>query len=175
MPRSPTIHTLCAAAAIACGAQPAAPPMPPVTTPAPVASPVSPPAPAVPGAAYEVLLAEWIGPHGGVPPWDKVETAFFAPAVDKAGALLLAEVDAIAANPDPPSFDNTLAALERAGKPLDRVTALFGVMSTSRNTPEIQDLSRTLEPKLQEIDDKINFNAKLFARVEAVYKARDKA
>jgi peptidyl-dipeptidase Dcp len=175
MPRSSTIHTLCAAAAIACGAQPAAPPAPPATTPAPVASPVSSPAPAVPGAAYEVLLAEWTGPHGGVPAWDKVETAFFAPAVDKAGALLLAEVDAIAANPDPPSFENTLAALERAGKPLDRVTALFGVMSTSRNTPEIQELSRTLEPKLQEIDDKINFNAKLFARVEAVYKARDKA
>jgi peptidyl-dipeptidase Dcp len=158
-----------------CGAEPAPPPVPPPATPAPVAPPVISAGPAAQSAAYEVLLADWAGPFGGVPPWDKVETKLFAPAVDKAGELLLKEVDAIAQNPAAPTFENTLAALERAGKPLDRVTALFGVMSSSRNTPEVQELSQTLEPKLQEIDDKINFNAKLFARVEAVKKAGDKS
>jgi peptidyl-dipeptidase Dcp len=172
----PIALAIFAVAVTACGGRPIAPlPPPPSSTAIPAPAAVTSGRPVAQSAAYEVLLADWTGPFGGVPPWDKVETKLFAPAVEKAGELLLGEVDAIAENPAPPSFENTLAALERAGKPLDRVTALFGVMTSSRNTPEIQELSRTLEPKLQEIDDKINFNAKLFTRVEAIYKAIDKS
>ena len=58
---------------------------------------------------------------------------------------------------------------------MDRVTALFSVMSSNLNTPEIQELSQSLEPKLQEIEDKVTFNEKLFLRIEAVKKAIDKA
>jgi peptidyl-dipeptidase Dcp len=121
---------------------------------------------------HQVLLAEWTGAHGGVPPWDKLETALLLPAIEEAGALYLTEVDAIAESNQPPSFDNTLTALERAGKPLDRVTRMFFVASSNLNTPEVQELSRVVEPKLQEINDKVNFNAKLFARVQALHAAR---
>jgi peptidyl-dipeptidase Dcp len=174
MRRSPSVLSLFTFVLAGCGAQPMAPP-PPSAPPSPPAPTVSPSAPTAPSAAYEVLLAEWSGPYGGVPPWDKVDNKLFSPAVDKAGELLLKEVEAIAANPAPPNFDNTLAALERAGKPMDRVTALFSVASSNLNTPEIQELSRTLEPKLQEIEDKVTFNEKLFSRIEAVKKAIDKA
>ena len=153
----------------ACSAQPK-PQMPaPVTQAAAPSTGDAAPA----SAAYETLLAEWTGPYGGVPPWDKVETKLLAPAVEKAGELFLEQVEAIAQSVEPANLDNTLTALERAGKPLDRVTTLFSVMSGNRNTPEIQELSRTLEPKLQEIEDKVNFNAKLFARIEAVHAARE--
>jgi peptidyl-dipeptidase Dcp len=173
--RSSIDKVLLATTLTACGAQPMTAPPPPVPAPPSATPAASAAAPAPASTAYEVLLAEWTGPHGGVPPWDKVDNKLLLPAIEKAGELLLKEVDAIAENPAQPSFDNTLAALERAGKPMDRVTTLFGVMATSRNTPEVMDLSRIIEPKLQEIDDKINFNAKLFARVEAVKKSTDQA
>jgi peptidyl-dipeptidase Dcp len=150
-------------------------PTPPNTTPPPPAPAVTDAVPAAPPEAHDVLLAEWTGPHGGVPPWDRIDNKLFAPAVDKGGELYLKEVDAIAANTAPPTFDNTMAALERAGKPLDRVATLFSVVSTSLNTPEIQEISQVLEPKLQEIEDKVTFNEKLFARIEAVHAAIDKS
>ena len=148
-------------------------------TQSPVAPKSAPPppsaAPAAPEPSIDDLLAKWTGPHGGVPPWDKANHKLFQPAIDKASELYLAEVDAIAASTDPASFDNTLAALERAGKPLDRVATLFFVMTGNRNTPEIQKLTGVIRPKLSEVSDKVNFNAKLFARIKAVYDARDKS
>lgn len=122
--------------------------------------------------AVDALLAEWTGPYGGVPPWDKVETRLFLPAVDQASRLFLAEVAAIAESPEPPTFDNTLAALERSGRPLDRVATLFFVMAGNRNTPEIQDLTAIIEPKLSEVFDAVRFNPSLFRRVQAVHHKR---
>ncbi|HMR75061.1 MAG TPA: M3 family metallopeptidase [Polyangiaceae bacterium] len=132
-------------------------------------------APAPPAPTPDDLLREWTGPHGGVPPWDKADDKLFQPAIDKASLSYLAEVDAIADSAEPPTFDNTLAALERAGKPLDRAATLFFVMTGNRNTPEIQKLTGVIRPKLSEVSDKVNFNEKLFARVKAVYDAREKS
>jgi len=170
MIRTPASVSVFALALGACApASQAPPPKPPSAAVA-----ATPPVAEAP-APYEALLAEWSGPHGGVPPWDKVDNALFQPAIEKAAELLLAEVDAIAKNPDPPTFDNTLAALERAGKPLDRVTTLFFVMTGNRNTPEIQELTGVVRPKLAEVMDKINFNPQLFARVKAIYESRQGA
>lgn len=140
--------------------------------PSPIATTDKPAAAA--DAGYEVLLAEWQGPDGGVPPWDKVETRFLEPAVTKGGEMYLAEMRAIGESAEPATFDNTMAAMERAGKPLDRVLTVYSVMSSSMNTPEVQKLSEVIEPKLQEIMDKVHFDAKLFARVKVVYDAREK-
>lgn len=152
---------------------------------APLRGSEPPPAPAVPkqapapavarDAGVEVLLADWTGPHGGAPPWDKVETRFLKPAIDKAGELYLAEVRAIANGSDPATFQNTLSALERAGKPLDRVVTIYSVVSSNLNTPEVQKLSEVIEPKLQALEDEVNFDPKLFARVRSVYDAREKS
>src|SRR5262245_57383516 len=88
------------------------------------------------------LLRPWRGPHGGVPPFDEVRVEDFLPAFASAMAENLAEIEAIAANPEPPTFDNTLAALERSGRQLDRVEAVFGVFAGTMSTPEVQEVER---------------------------------
>jgi peptidyl-dipeptidase Dcp len=121
------------------------------------------------------LLAPWGGPHGGVPPFDKVEVADFKPALEAAMAEKLAAVEAIAEAPEPPSFQNTIAAQERAGRALDRVVTLYGVYSTTLNTPGFQAVEREMAPRLAALQDRITQNEKLFKRVAAVYEARERS
>ena len=66
-------------------------------------------------AEENILLAEWTGPYGGVPAFDKMNLADLKPAIEKGMAMNLAEIDSIASNPNPPTFENTIEALERAG------------------------------------------------------------
>ncbi len=122
---------------------------------------------------FEVLLAPWSGPHGGVPPFDKIDHALFKPAFDKGAKMTLAEVAAIANGSAAPTFDNTIAALERVGKPLERVAALFFVMTGNMNSPEYQKLAGVIRPLLAATQDKIYFDKKLFERVAAVHRARE--
>ena len=143
-------------------------------------SPQAPPAPEQKAPAneeqgsYQVLLEKWKGPHGGLPPWDKLNDDHFLPAMERAAELYLKEVDAIASNTASPTFDNTLVALERSGKPLDRVATLFFVAASSLNTPKIQKLTGIVRPRLSAVSDQVNFNAKLFSRVKSVYESRKK-
>jgi len=129
----------------------------------------TPPSPANP------LLAPWSGPHGGVPPFATARVEHFKPALEAAMAEQLAEVDAIAANPAQPDFANTLAALEKAGKTLDRVTAVYGVFASTMKTPDFQAVEREMAPRLAAFGDRITQNEKLFARIAAVYEARETA
>ena len=121
------------------------------------------------------LLAEWAGPHGGVPPFDRVEVALFKPALEAGMAGQLAEIDKIAADPAAPTFENTIAALERAGQTLDRVQTVYGVWSSTMNTPEFQAVQREMAPRLAAFSDKITQNEALFRRIEAVYNSPAKA
>ena len=122
-----------------------------------------------------VLLQPWTGPYDGVPPWDKVRPELFKPAFMTAIDLQRAEIAAIVANPEKPSFENTIAAMERAGKPLDRVGTLFGVMTANLNSPVYQDLEKQMSPILSAASDEITFNKGLFARIAAVYDSRETA
>jgi len=115
------------------------------------------------------LLAPWAGAYGGVPPFDKVRVADFKSALEAAMAENLAEVDKIANDPAPASFENTLAALERAGHAFKRVSAIYGVWSSTMNTGDFQAVEREMEPRLAAFSDAILQNAALFARIEAVY------
>ncbi len=131
-------------------------------------------APPVPSSAdVQVLLAPWTGPYGGLLPFDKVKVAAFKPALEEAMRLNLAEVDAIANNPAPPTFDNTIVALERSGKPGGRVFTIYGIWTSNLSTPDVQAVETEMSPKLAEFQDKISQNPKLFARIDAIYKARD--
>jgi peptidyl-dipeptidase Dcp len=124
--------------------------------------------------AHAKLLAPWSGPYGGVPPWDEVgEVELFVPAMEAAAAQLEAEVEAIAQNPEAPTFENTLVALEEAGEPLERVATLFFTLTSSLNTPEVQEASKTIRPLVARVQDRINFDSDLFSRVEAVYEDRE--
>src|SRR6266436_958411 len=115
------------------------------------------------------LLANWEGPYGGVPPFDRVQIAYFKPALEAAMAENLAEVDKIARNSATPSFENTIAELERSGRTLDRVTTLYGVWGSTMAGPEFQAVQREMAPRLAAFNDKITQNEALFKRIEAVY------
>ncbi|MFL6336322.1 MAG: M3 family metallopeptidase [Pyrinomonadaceae bacterium] len=124
--------------------------------------------------ADNVLLAEWAGPHGGTPPFGRVQVSLFKPALEAAMAENLAEVDQIAQEKSAPTFENTIAALERAGGKLDRVTTVYGVWSGTMNSPELQGVLREMAPKLAAFNDKITQNEALFKRIETVYNSPDK-
>src|SRR5215213_1930623 len=115
--------------------------------------------------AENPLLAKWEGPYGGVPPFDRVQVALFKPALEAAMTEQLAEVDRIANNTAAPDFDNTIAALERAGHTLDRVNTLYGVWSSTMANPEFQAVQREMAPRLAAFDDKITQNEALFKRI----------
>lgn len=121
------------------------------------------------------MLSAWSGPYGGVPPWDAAKAELFPKAFETGTALLLAEVDAIANNPDKPQFGNVIVPLEDAGRHEGRAETLFGVLTSSMNTPEVQAVDREWSPKIAAAYDKITFNNKLFARISAVYAGREKA
>jgi peptidyl-dipeptidase Dcp len=121
------------------------------------------------------LLAEWAGPYGGVPPFDRVRVEHFKPALEAAMAENLAEVERIASNTAPPTFENTVAAMERAGRTLNRVGAVYNVWASTMNGPEFQAVEREMSPRLAAFADKLTQNEALFRRLEAVYKASDKS
>ncbi len=124
-------------------------------------------------ADTNVLLAEWKGPYGGVPPWDRVKIADFPAAFATGLALQQAEIDVIANNPEPPTFANTIAALEDAGRHEDRAETLFSVQQSSLNVKDVQEVDKAWSPKITAANDAIYFNDKLFARIAAVHAARD--
>src|SRR5437660_2098964 len=123
--------------------------------------------------AESPLLAPWQGPWSGVPPFGKFKVADIKAAMEEGMAQNLAEIEQIAANPEPASFDNTLVAMERAGWPLDRASAVYGVYTSTMNDAEMQAIETDLSPKLAAFNDKIVQNAKLYARLAAVYDKRD--
>jgi peptidyl-dipeptidase Dcp len=117
------------------------------------------------------LTRPWAGPYGGVPPWDLAKPELLPGAFAAAIAEQRAEIEAIASAPDPPSFDNTIAAMERSGRMLDRLNRLFGVLRQNISTPQIQALDREWQPKLAAAEDAIVFNPALFKRIETVYRS----
>ncbi len=130
-----------------------------------------------PPAAAEAtnpLLADWTGPYGGVPPWDKVKPELFPAAFEVSLAERAADYRKIADNPAAPTFANTFVPMQLAGQRYGRVMTLFGVMTGNLNRPAYQALDREWSPKFAAASDAITFDPKLFARIEAVYAARAK-
>lgn len=110
----------------------------------------------------------------GTPPFDKIRTEHYEPAFDEAIRQLDEEVRAIAGNPELPTFDNTVVALERSGELLDKVSsAFFNVLNAEAND-EMMDISQRISPKLSESTNNIYLNEQLFARVKDIYEKRDK-
>lgn len=119
------------------------------------------------------LLAEWTGPYGGVPAFDRMQLEALKPALEEGMARNLAEVEAIAANPEPPTFDNTIVAMERTGRDLSRVFTYWGIWSGNLSTPEFRAIQQEMAPRLSELFSKITQNEALFARIEAVYESEE--
>ena len=123
--------------------------------------------------AASPLLAPWTGPYGGVPPFDRVQVEHLKPALEAAMAEQLGEIDRIAASAEPATFDNTLAAMERSGRTLDRVNTVYGIYSSTLNDEAVQAVEREMAPKLAAFNDRITQNEALFKRIAAVYEARE--
>ena len=126
-------------------------------------------------AAANPLTAEWTGPHGGVPPFDKVRVDDFRPALQSAISDNLANVDRIANNPTLPTFANTIEELERASRMYERVDAFYGIWSNNMATEDFQAVELEMEPKIAAYRDQITQNEKLFRRIETVYNSPAKA
>jgi peptidyl-dipeptidase Dcp len=118
------------------------------------------------------FFTEWTTPFG-VAPFDQIEEAHFLPAFEKAIAEERAEVEAIAANPDPPTFDNTLAALDATGELMNKVGGVFYTLVGAETNEEIQAIAKEVAPMRSNLRDDILMNPQLFARVKAVYEQRE--
>lgn len=114
------------------------------------------------------LLQAWTGPYGGTPPWDRVTAAKLRAALLEGIDLQRAEIEAIANNPAPPTFANTMVALQMAGEPLDRAGSIYGVMTSNIGSDDYNAVDTELSPLLSAAGDEITFNEKLFARIKAV-------
>ncbi len=120
-----------------------------------------------------VLLAEWVGPYGGVPAFDQVDLADMKPALEAGMAMHLEEIDAIANNPEPPTFENTIVALEDAGRDLDRAQVYYRIWSGNVSSPEFREIQQEMAPKLAEFRTKIRQNKALFERIKSVYEGEE--
>jgi peptidyl-dipeptidase Dcp len=107
------------------------------------------------------------------PPFDKIKDADYAPAIEEGMKRQIAEIDAIANDPAPPTFANTLEAMERSGQLLTRVAKVFFNLAQSNTDDAMQKIRAEEAPKLAAHQDAIYLNAKLYARVRALYDKRD--
>jgi peptidyl-dipeptidase Dcp len=117
------------------------------------------------------LLEEWTTPFG-VPPFDEIEDGHFRPAFDAAIDEARKEVEAIAAATEPPTFRNTVEALELSGELLDRVDAVFSNLNSADTNDELQAVAKQVAPLKAALRDDIFLNAELFERIKAVWEAR---
>ena len=106
------------------------------------------------------------------PPFDKIKDGDYQPAIEAGMAQQRKEMQAIAENPAPPTFDNTIVAMEKTGRLLDRVMGTFNAVSSANLNPELQKVKDREAPKLAAHQDAIFLDSKLFARVAAVYNQR---
>jgi len=120
------------------------------------------------------MLAPWKGPFGGVPPWDQVEPEAFPAAFERAMDAQREELRRIRDNPLPATFGNTIAALERSGRMLDRVSALFEVHAGTLKLGALPAIEAEVMPRLAAFADEIVQDPGLFGRIEAVYRDRDR-
>jgi peptidyl-dipeptidase Dcp len=123
-------------------------------------------------ATSNPLLQPWNTPYG-LPPFESVRPELFEPAFEAALVQHLAEIDAIAADPNPPSFDNTIAAIDRSGRLLDRLEGLFYNLTSSETSPALQAVERKMAPLLAAHSSAFYMHKALFARIDALHAQRD--
>ena len=109
-----------------------------------------------------------------IPPFDKIKDEHFAPAMEEGMREQLKEVELVANNSEKPTFENSIVALERTGRLLDRAERTFENLNACNTNPTLQKIETEIAPKLAAHRDAIHLNSKLFARIQEVYDRRDK-
>lgn len=118
------------------------------------------------------LLEETYSTPFQTPPFDLIRVEHYKPAMEFAMEQHKAEIEAIVNNPEPPTFENTLAAYDRSGRLLQRVDAIFSTVSGADTDEQLQALEQELTPMLTQHYNEIGLNPKLFERIKAVYEQR---
>jgi len=119
------------------------------------------------------LLKESTLPYH-LPPFDQIKDEHFVPAMEAGMRDQLKEVDTVANNSEKPTFENTVVALERTGRSLDRAERTFSNLNACNTNPTLQKIDKEMAPKLSAHRDAIHLNGKLFARIQQLYDNRDK-
>lgn len=109
----------------------------------------------------------------GAPQFDKIRNEHYMPAFEQSIAEAKAEIDAIANNPEAPSFENTIEAMEYSGETLDRVSSIFYNLMEADVNEQMQQIAEEVAPMLNDYSMYVSLNEKLFERVKAVYEQRD--
>jgi len=123
-------------------------------------------------AAANPFFTESTLPYA-MPRFDLIRDAHYLPAFEKGMAEQIAEIEAIANNPEAPTLENTVIAMERSGAVLARVSRVFFNMSSAHTNPQIQEIQKTVSPQLAAHRDAIFLNTALFERVESLYGQRE--
>src|SRR5208282_4486381 len=118
-------------------------------------------------ASVNPFFADWTTPDA-VPPFDRIKPEHFRPAYARAIAEHEAEIAAIAANAEPPRFENTIAAMELSGRALSRVSDVFHLLAGAHTNDALLEIEREIAPQIARHWNKINTNAALFSRVDAL-------
>ena len=116
-----------------------------------------------------ILLEEWTGPYGGVPSFDKMELKDLKSALEIGMKINLEDIDAITKNSEEPTFENTIAEMEKSGEELDRVFNYYGLWSANLSSPEFRTIQGEMVPILSDFSSKISQNEALFIRIKKVY------
>ncbi|MDE6179950.1 MAG: peptidase M3, partial [Phocaeicola sp.] len=106
-------------------------------------------------------------------PFHLIQTVHYEPAMMIGMRKQNEEIDTIVDNPEAPTFQNTIVALEKSGALLDRVTTVFSNLMSAETSDEMQELAEKITPLLTEHSNNISLNEKLFARIKAVYEQKD--
>ena len=120
------------------------------------------------------LLEAWTGPFEA-PPFERIEPRHFRPAFEAALKEARDEIDAVAANPAPPTFANTIEALERSGRSLEKVGRVFFNLAGAATNDELQAIERDIAPVLARHRNETYLNDALFKRIDALKAERDEA
>ena len=118
------------------------------------------------------LLTESTAPFGA-PQFDKIKTEHYIPAFEAAIAEAKAEIDAIVANPDEPTFENTIEAMEYSGQTLNTVAGIFYNLMEAHTNDQMQAIAEEIAPKMTEFSMYVSLNEDLFKKVKAVYEKKD--
>ncbi len=121
--------------------------------------------------AENPFFGAWDTPYG-VPPFDRIRPEHFLPAFERGMSLQSAEIDAITANNDEPSFENVILAYDNSGKMLAQTALVFGMLCEADNSPEMQALQEQAMPLLTAHADRIRLDEKLFSKIKSVYDRR---
>lgn len=120
------------------------------------------------------FFTEWSTPFG-MPPFDKIKTEHFIPAFEKGMELENAEIDAIIANIEAPTFDNTIVPYTESGEFTSRVSGAYGALTSSMMNDDLKAVQEKLSPMMTRHNNAISMNDKLFARIKTVYENMDSA